>query len=111
MEKYIGYNINNNLIFIDNFQFLSSLLDSLLKNLSKANFNYLSKRGFKQKVCYPYGYMSDFEMFKEQLPKKGKFHSFLTDEKINDNRYERVLKIWNTFQIKTILDYQYFIIC
>ena len=30
-EEYTGFNINNNLIFFDRFQFLSSSLDSLLK--------------------------------------------------------------------------------
>ena len=35
LEKYISFNINNTLIFIDCFQFLSSSLDSLDKNLGK----------------------------------------------------------------------------
>ena len=30
-EEYTSFNINNNLIFFDRFQFLSSSLDSLLK--------------------------------------------------------------------------------
>ena len=39
--KYMSFTINNKLRFIDSFQFLSSSLDSLVKNLSKDNFNYL----------------------------------------------------------------------
>ena len=39
LEKYMSFNINNKLMFIDSFQFLSSLLDGLVKNLGK---NYLS---------------------------------------------------------------------
>ena len=35
LEKYMSFNINNKLIFIDSFQFLSSSLDSLVKNLCK----------------------------------------------------------------------------
>ena len=35
LEKYISFTINNGLNFIDRFQFLSSLLNSLVKNLSK----------------------------------------------------------------------------
>ena len=35
--------INNKLIFIDSFQFLSSSLDSLVKNLNKDYFTYLSQ--------------------------------------------------------------------
>ena len=29
----------------------------------------------------------------------------LTDEKNSDNEYEHVLKVWNTFQMKTMKDY------
>ena len=46
------------------FQFLSSSLDSLVRNLSKYDFKYLSQQFdnnvldlVKQKVFYPYGYM------------------------------------------------------
>ena len=35
LEKYMTFNISNKLVFIDSFQFLSSSLDSLLKNLGK----------------------------------------------------------------------------
>ena len=43
LEIYISFNINSKLIFIDSFQFLSSSLDGLVKNLGKADFNYLSQ--------------------------------------------------------------------
>ena len=36
-------NINNKLVFIDSFQFLSSSLDNLVKNLGKDDFSYLSQ--------------------------------------------------------------------
>ena len=39
-EKYMSFNINNRLAFIDNFQHLSSSLDSLVKNLGKDDFKY-----------------------------------------------------------------------
>ena len=42
-EKYMSYNINKNLIFIDSFPFLSSSLDILVKNLGKDDFKYLSQ--------------------------------------------------------------------
>ena len=34
MKKYMSFSINNNLSFIDSFQFLSSSLDNLVKNLN-----------------------------------------------------------------------------
>ena len=65
------------LSFIDSFQFLSSSLDSLFKNLNKDDFKYLSQEfdnnvldSVKQKGFYPYEYMSNFEKFKEQLQSK-----------------------------------------
>ena len=38
LEKYMDFAINRNLVFIDNMQFMSSSLDSLVKNLSDHNF-------------------------------------------------------------------------
>ena len=38
LEKYMSFTINNKLSFIDSFQFLSSSLDILVKNLSKNDF-------------------------------------------------------------------------
>ena len=43
LEKYMSFTINNNLSFINSFQFLSSSLDSLVKNLSKDDSKYLSQ--------------------------------------------------------------------
>ena len=39
----MSFNINNKLIFIDSFQFLTFSLDSLVENLSKDDFKYLSQ--------------------------------------------------------------------
>ena len=39
----MSFSINNKLSFIDSFQFLSSSLDSLVKNLAKDDFKYLSQ--------------------------------------------------------------------
>ena len=43
LEKYMSFSINNKLNFIDSLQFLSSSLDSLVKNLNKGYFKYLSQ--------------------------------------------------------------------
>ena len=64
----MSFSINNKLSFIDSFQFLSSSLHNLVKNLGKDDFKYLSQEFdnnvldlIKQKVFYPYEYMSYFE--------------------------------------------------
>ena len=107
----MSFSINNKVSFIDSFQFLSSLLDSLVKNLAKDDFKYLSQEFdnnvldlVKQNRFYPYEYMSDFEKFKEQLPRKERFYSSLTGKKISDKEYEYV-KVWNKFEMKTMKDY------
>ena len=71
LEKFMSFTINNKLNFIDSFQFLSTTLDSLVKNLGKDDFKYLSQELdnhvldlFTKKGFYPYGYMSDFKKFK-----------------------------------------------
>ena len=97
LEKYMSFTINNKLSFIDSFQFLSSSLDSLVKNLNKDNFKYLSQEFgnnvldlVKQKGFYPYEYMSGF---KEELPSKEKFYGFFTDTKISVREYYHFLKV------------------
>ena len=59
-EKYMSFSSNNKLSFIDSFQFLNSKLDSLLQNLVKNDFKYLSQEFdnkildlVKQKRFYP----------------------------------------------------------
>ena len=71
LKKYMSFSINSKLSFIDSFQYLSSSLDSLVKNLVKDDFKYLSQEFdnnvldlAKQKGFYPYKYMSNFEKFK-----------------------------------------------
>ena len=81
----MSYSINNKLRFIDTFQYLNSLLDSLVKNLAKNDFKYLSQDFdcnvldlLKQKQFRPFEYMSNFKKFKEQLSSIEKFYSSLT---------------------------------
>ena len=87
----MSFTINIKLRFIDNFQLLSSSLDSLVENLCEDDFKYLNqefdnnKLGLvKEKGIYAYEYMSDFENFKEELPRKEKFYSYLTDRNITN---------------------------
>ena len=69
LRKKLSFSINNELSSIDSFQFLSSSLDSLVKNLGKDNFKYLSQEFdnnvldlVKQKAFYAYEYMTDFKI-------------------------------------------------
>ena len=42
-KKYMSFNINSSLVFIDIFELLRSSLDNLVKNLGKDDFKYLSQ--------------------------------------------------------------------
>ena len=113
LEEYLSFTINNNLSFIEIFQFLSSSLDNLVKNLNKDDFKYLSQEFdntvldlVKKKGFYPFEKdMTDFEKFKEKLPSKEKFYSSLAGKKIKDKEYGYVLKVWDKFEMKTMKDY------
>ena len=108
----MSFTIKSKLSFIDRFQFFSSSLDSLVKNLGKDDFKYLSQEFdinvldlVKEKGFYPYEYMSNFEKFKKELPSKENFYSSLTDRKISDKEYKHALNIWNKFELKAIKDF------
>ena len=61
LEKYRSFNVNNKLIFINSFQFFSSLLDSLVETYGKNDLKYLCQEFdsnvldlVEQKCFYPY---------------------------------------------------------
>ena len=73
----MSFIINKRLGLIDSFQFLSSFLDTLVKNSNRDNVKYLSQEFDKDKLdlvrekrFYPYEFLTDFETFKEQIPSK-----------------------------------------
>ena len=47
-------------------------------------------------------------MFKEEFASKEKLYSLLTGKKNSNVKYEHVLNIWNTFQMKKMKDYNEF---
>ena len=108
----MSFIINNKLNFIYSFQFLSSSLDHLIKNLNKDDFKHLSQESdnnvldlVKQKRFYPYDDMSDFEKSKEELPSKEKFYSSLTGRRISGKEYENVVNVSKKYEMKTMKDY------
>ena len=59
----------------------------------------------KQKRFYPYEYISDFEWFKERLPRKEKFYSSLNCKNISDKECEHSVSVCNRCEMKTMKDY------
>ena len=100
MEKYMAFMLGNHLVFLDSFQFMSSSLDNLIKNLPDEAFKY-TKQGFKneqfnlmkQKGIYPYDHMDSFDKFNEtKLPVQQHFYSMLNNEHISDEQYKHAQK-------------------
>ena len=113
MEKYMAFMLGNHLVFLDSFQFMSSSLDNLIKNLPDEAFKY-TKQEFKkeqfnlmkQKGIYPYDHMDSFDRFNEtKLPVQQDFYSILNNEHISDEQYKHAQNVWNTFNLKTMGDY------
>ena len=113
MEKYMAFMLGNHLAFLDSFQFMSSSLDNLVKNLPDEAFKYtkqeFEKEQFnlmKQKGIYPYDHMDSFDRFNEtKLPVQQDFYSILNNEHISDEQYKHAQNVWNTFNLKTMGDY------
>ena len=112
-EKYMGFTLNKNLVFIDSMLFMNSSLDKLVKNLSDKDFKYLSEefsngqlKLVKEKGIYPYEYVSSFKKFKEnKLPDKCRFFSSLKDFGIHEKEYQRAINAWKVCKIKNLGKY------
>ena len=113
MEKYMAFMLGNHLVFLDSFQFMSSSLDNLTKNLPDDAFKYTQQEFIKeqfnlmkQKGIYPYDYMDSFDRFNEtKLPAQQDFYSILNNEHISDEQYKHAQNVWDTFNLKTMGDY------
>ena len=109
-EKYMAIYLGKHLAFIDSFQFMSSSLANLAKNLPNEKYIYTSETSqgerfalMKAKGVYPYDYMDVEEKFAEKrLPKREDFYSILTDEDISEKEYGHAQKVWDTLRIENM---------
>ena len=98
--------------FIDSFKILQTSLAKLVSNLQPTDFKNINTY-FKEntslltrKGCYPYDYVSSIDILKEtKLPSKDLFYSKLYDENISDEDYQHTIKVWDSFNCKTLKDY------
>ena len=102
-------------IFLDSYQFLSTSLEKLVKNLKNKGtdsfrrlkvefpdkYNELTEKG-----VYFYDYASSYSVFNEtEFPPKSDFYNQITEENIDDKTYNRGLQVFKNFNCKTLLDY------
>ena len=76
------------------------ILSIWVKNFDNNVLDLVKQQGF-----YLYEYMGDFEKFKDELPRKEKFYSFLTGKRNSAKEYKHVIKVWNKFKMKKMKDY------
>ena len=94
MERYMAFTMDNNLVFLESFQFMSSSLDRLAANLPEDKYKYISGvfkneqlALMKKKGVYPYDFMDAFDKFVyKELPTKDEFFSILTQEGITNEQ-------------------------
>ncbi|XP_044019812.1 uncharacterized protein LOC122860176 [Aphidius gifuensis] len=100
--------------FLDSFKFMPSSLDKLASYLEDCDKKITRKycnseeefQLLKRKGAYPYEYTDSFDKLNEtSLPPKENFFSKLSNENISDSDYEHAIKVWDTFNIKTLGDY------
>ena len=99
--------------FIDSFKFMSTSLDSLVKNLPKDSFKNLTEfyEGeqldlIKRKGVFPYDWFDSFnKLSSTSLPPKEAFHSILNDSDITEEDYKHAQNVWETFGMMTLKDY------
>jgi len=114
-EKYISFQIGM-LRFIDSYQFLPASLDTLVTNLKRdgtgkfvhTEHHFGSKLDLvTRKGVFPYEYMTGPDRLKEtSLPPIQSFDSKLTESSITAEDYTHAQRVWNEFNMNTLLDYQ-----
>ena len=106
-EKYISVTYGC-IRFIDSYRFLSSGLDSLVKNLDENDFKILKKEFpdkwlyLNKKLAYPYEYFNSIDDYKKPVHslKKEDFFSKLKNKCPDDEEIQRTKEIIEIFNIK-----------
>lgn len=106
--------INFEIRFLDSFRFMSSSLDSLVKDLDSNSFSAVSeyvsnpaKRDLLlRKGIFPYDYISSIDCLKEtSLPHISKFFNKLTGKECSQDDYNHAKSVWESFNCTSLNDY------
>ena len=113
-ESKSGKTIYYSIIFIDSFQFMSSSLSNLAKNLQslpvaeklKHDIPTLSTDVLRRKGVFPYSYFSSPQVLDEtSLPPRDSFKNDLTEEECSEEDYAHAHRAWREFRCRTFRDY------
>ena len=101
-------------VFIDSFQFMSSSLSNLIKNLNttpitdrlKEVYPLLNDDTIHRKGVFPYSYLDSYDRLEEkQLPPIDAFYNDLSNEQCSEADYEYAFNAWHEFECQTLGDY------
>lgn len=102
--------------FIDSFQFMTSSLETLVRNLACEGLSYFkhftnvfsdeeTAKFSLRKNVYCYDYIDNYERFEEtNLPSKEAFYNRLKKVGISDEDYAYVQEVWHRFKMKNLGD-------
>jgi len=101
--------------YLDNYKFLSSSLDDLVKNVHNDDvnqFKYTRRTvgdddpNIFKKGIYLYEYMTSRDVFKQtSLPPMSEFYSKLKMEGITLDEYKRAQEMWSTYKCENMEDF------
>ena len=125
VDKYIdkdGAECNKEieLRFRDTFKFMSSSLGSLINNLACGNNKFFGFEDYNEsqykllirKGIYPYGYIDDWDKFKETvLPPEEAFYSKLAMAGVSKEDYEHANRVWAKFGSNNLEEYHNLYLC
>lgn len=122
-ERYVSFTISK-LRFIDSFQFLTTSLDVLVKNLKSSGVQHFQqfnehlpsdscKNLLLRKGIYPYSFITDSSKFLvNKLPPKHEFYNTIRKCHISDEEYEHAKEVWREMNIQTMGEYHdLYILC
>ena len=113
-ESKTGKTIFFDIVFLDSFQFMSSSLSSLVKNLQslpiaeklKHDIPSLSTDVVRRKGVFPYAYFSSLQVLDDTcLPTRDNFNNDLTGEECSEEDYNHAHRAWREFRCNTFKDY------
>ena len=109
-----GNKIYFDVVFLDSYQFMSSSLASLVKNLDsfplteslRQEYSKLNDDLMKSKGVFPYSYFDSLSKLNEtKLPPRSAFTNDLTGEECSEDDYAHAQKAWSLFECQTFGDY------
>lgn len=115
MERYVSFSVGD-LRFIDSFQFMTSSLETLVRNLACEGLSYFkhftnvfsdveTAKFVLRKNVYCYDYIDNYERFEEtNLPSKEAFYNRLKKVGISEEDYAYVQEVWRRFDMKNLGD-------